>query len=146
MVDRRFRRRQLLLLAIPVVVLAFVVSFRVFDPKDPCPEPSAAPSAQTALLPASLSFDQIGTVTQVRRNGREIIVRAFTTKPLDEATILIQDAVTAAGYRFTGMESEGVETQIFFSKGLLAAGHARVIQSACAERRDIDLTLVDRAS
>jgi hypothetical protein len=68
-VERRFRRRQLLLLAIPVAALAFLVSVRVFDPDDPCPEPSAAPPAQTALLPAGLSFDQIGTVTGVRKTA-----------------------------------------------------------------------------
>ena len=145
MVERRFRRRQLLLLAIPVIVLAFVVSFRVFDPKDACQEPSAAPAAQTALLPAGLSFDQVGTVTHVRRDDRNVIVRAFTTKPLDEATVLIQDAVTAAGYRFTGMDSEGVEAEVFFNSGSLAAGRAEVRQSPCAGRWDIDLTLLDRA-
>jgi hypothetical protein len=145
MVERRFRRRQLLLLAIPVVVLAFVVSFRVLEPQDPCPEPSAAPRGQTALLPAGLSFDQVGTVTHVRRDGRQVIVRAFTTKPPDEATVLIQDAVTAAGYRFTGMDSEGVEAEVFFNSGSLAAGQALVRPSGCAGRWDIDLTLLDRA-
>jgi hypothetical protein len=128
-----------------MVVLAFVVSFRVFDPKDLCQEPSAAPPAQTALLPAGLSFDQVGTVTHVRRDDRHVIVRAFTTKPLDEATVLIQDAVTAAGYRFTGMDSEGIEAEVFFNSGSLAAGLAEVRQSPCAGRWDIDLTLLDRA-
>lgn len=145
MVERRFRRRQLLLLAIPVVVLAFVLSFRVFDPKDPCQAPSAAPAAQTALLPDGLSFNQVGTVTHVRRDDRNVIVRAFTTKSLEESTVLIQDAVTAAGYRFTGMDSEGVEAEVFFNSGSLAAGRAEVRQSPCAGRWDIDLTLLDRA-
>ena len=145
MVDRRFRRRQALLLAIPVAALAFLVSVRILDPDDPCDDPGAAPPAQRALLPEGLSVDQVGTVTQVRRDGRNIIVRAFTKKPLDEATILIQDAVTAAGYRFTGMDSEGIEAQVFFSQGLLAAGQARVRQSPCAGRRDIDLTLLGPA-
>lgn len=144
MVDRRFRRRQLLLLAIPVAALAFLVSVRVFDPEDPCPEPSAAPPAQTALLPAGLSFDQVGTVTHVRRDDRHVIVRAFTTKPLEESTVLIQDAVTAAGYRFTGMDSEGFEAEVFFNSRSLAAGQALVRQSACAGRWDINLTLLDR--
>jgi hypothetical protein len=145
MVERRFRRRQLLLLAIPVAALAFLVSVRVLDPEDPCPEPSAAPPAQTALLPAGLSFDQVGTVTRVRRVDRQVTVKAFTTKPLDESTVLIQDAVTAAGYRFTGMDSEGIEAEVFFNRGSVAAGQALVRQSACAGRWDIDLTLLDRA-
>lgn len=145
MVERRFRRRQLLLLAIPAAALAFLVSVRVLDPEDPCPEPSAAPPAQTALLPAGLSFDQVGTVTRVRRVDRQVTVKAFTTKPLDESTVLIQDAVTAAGYRFTGMDSEGIEAEVFFNRGSVAAGQALVRQSACAGRWDIDLTLLDRA-
>lgn len=144
MVDRRFRRRQLLLLTIPVVVLAFVLSFRVFDPDDPCQDPSAAPPAQTALLPEGLSLGGVGTVTQVRKDRRQVTVRAFTAKPIDEAAIVIQDAVTAAGYRFTGMESEGVEAQVFFSSGSVAAGSALVRESGCAGRRDIDLVLLDR--
>jgi hypothetical protein len=145
MVERRFRRRQLLLLAIPVAALAFLVSVRVLDPVDPCPEPSAAPPAQTALLPAGMSFDQVGTVTHVRRVDRQVTVKAFTTKPLDESTVLIQDAVTAAGYRFTGMDSEGIEAEVFFNRGSVAAGQALVRQSPCAGRWDIDLTLLDRA-
>ena len=144
MVERRFRRRQLLLLAIPVVVLAFVLSFRVFDPKDPCQEPSAAPASQTALLPAGLSFDQIGTVTGVRKDGRHIIVQAVTTKPPDEASVLIQEAVTAAGYRFVGADSEGVEAEVFFSLGAFAGGQAHVQPAAaCASRWDIEAVLLD---
>ena len=146
MVERRFRRRQLLLLAIPVAALAFLVSVRVLDPEDPCPEPSAAPSAETALLPAGLSFDQVGTVTHVRRRDDDhVTVKAFTTKTLDESTVLIQEAVTAAGYRFTGMDSEVFEAEVFFNSGSLAAGRAEVRQSPCAGRWDIDLTLLDRA-
>jgi hypothetical protein len=146
MVERRFRRRQLLLLAIPVAALAFLVSVRLLDPEDPCPEPSAAPSSETAFLPAGLSLDQVGTVTHVRRrDDRHITVKAVTTKPLDESTVLIQEAVTAAGYRFTGMDSEGTEAEVFFNSGSVAAGLALVRQSACADRWDIDLTLLDRA-
>ena len=144
MVERRFRRRQLLLLAIPVVVLAFVLSFRVFDPKDSCQEPSAAPAAQTALLPAGLSFDQIGTVTGVRKDGRHIVVQAVTTKPPDEASVLIQDAVSAAGYRFVGADSEGVEAEVFFSLGAFAGGQARVRPAAaCSSQWDIEAVLLD---
>jgi hypothetical protein len=146
MVERRFRRRQLLLLAIPVAALAFLVSVRLLDPEDPCPEPSAAPSSQMALMPAGLSFDQVGTVTNVRRwDDNHVTVKAFTTKTLDESTVLIQEAVTAAGYRFTGMDSEGNEAEVFFNSGSVAAGLALVRQSACAGRWDIDLTLLDRA-
>jgi hypothetical protein len=142
-VERRFRRRQLLLLAIPVVVLAFVLSFRVFDPKDSCQDPTAAPAAQDALLPAGLSFDQVGTVTAVRKDGRHIVVQAVTTKPPDEASVLIQEAVTAAGYRFVGADSEGVEAEVFFSLGSFAGGQAHVEPAACAGRWDIEAVLLD---
>ncbi len=99
-----------------------------------------------ALMPSGLSFDQVGTVTRVRRrDDNHVTVKAFTTKPLDESTVLIQDAVTAAGYRFTGMDNEGTEAEVFFNRGSVAAGLALVRQSACAGRWDIDLTLLDRA-
>ncbi len=107
------------------------------------PEPSAAPAAQTALLPAGLSFDQIGTVTGVRKDDRHIIVQAVTTKPPDEASVLIQEAVTAAGYRFVGADSEGVEAEVFFSLGAFAGGQAHVQPAACAGRWDIEAVLLD---
>ena len=144
MTDRRHRRRSLLLLAIPVLTLAFVVSTRVLGQENPCRTPDAAPRAETALMPSGLSFDQIGTVTGVRKDGRHIIVQAVTTKPPDEASVLIQEAVTAAGYRFVGADSEGVEAEVFFSLGAYAGGQAHVQPAACAGRSDIDLVLLDR--
>jgi hypothetical protein len=87
--------------------------------------------------------DQIGTVTRVRKDERHVIVQAVTTKPLDEATVLIQDAVTAAGYRPAGMD-EGFEAEVFFTTGSYAAGQARVRQFGCEGRWDIDLVLLDR--
>lgn len=111
-----------------------------------CPAPSAAPAAETALLPAGMSFDRIGTVTQVRKASGRITARAVTTKPLDEVTVLIQDAVTAAGYRPAGMDSEESEAEVFFTVGTYAAGQARVRQAACAGSWDIDLDLIDPAA
>lgn len=144
MVDRRYRRRSLLLLAIPAATLVFVVSTRVLGPENPCRTPDAAPRAETDLMPAGLDFDRIGTVTNVQRDERHITMQAFTTKPIDEVAVLIQDAVVAAGYRPAGTESEGVEAHVFFTTGPYAAGQARVRQSACAGRRDIDLVLLER--
>jgi hypothetical protein len=144
MTDRRHRRRSLLLFAIPVLTLVFVVSTRVLGQENPCRTPDAAPRAEIALMPAGLSFDQIGTVTGVRKDGRHIIVQAVTTKPPDEASVLIQEAVTAAGYRFVGADSEGVEAEVFFSLGAYAGGQAHVQPAACAGRSDIDLVLLDR--
>jgi hypothetical protein len=142
--ERRRSRRRWLLAGIPVAALLVVLSARAFDVADPCDSPSAAPRAETELLPAGLSFDQIGTVTRVRKADRHVMVRAVTTKPLDEVTVLIQDAVTAAGYRYSGMDTEGYEAEVFFTTGRYAAGQARVRQAACAGRWDIDLVLLDR--
>jgi len=144
MVERRFRRRQLLLLAIPVVVLAFVVSFRALDPKNLCPAPSAAPQSELALMPAGLSLEGIGTVTDVRKDERYFRVKAFTTKPLDHVGVLIQEAVIAAGYRPAGIDTEGTETQVFFLRGSFAGGQATVRWAGCDGRSDIDLVLLDR--
>jgi hypothetical protein len=95
-------------------------------------------------MPAGMSFDQLGTVTRVRKAERHLMVHAVTTKPIDEVTVLIQDAVTAAGYRPAGMDNEGFEAEVFFTTGSYAAGLARVRQSGCEGRWDIDLVLLDR--
>jgi hypothetical protein len=42
------------------------------------------------------------------------------------------------------MDSEGFEAEVFFTRGPYAAGQARVEQSACQGRWDIDLVLLDR--
>jgi hypothetical protein len=108
-----------------------------------CAAPSPAPPAEMVLLPAGLSFDQIGTVTHVERTGGHITMQAVTTKPLDESTVLIQDAVTGAGYRPAGMDSEESEAEVFFSSGTTAAGQARVWQAECKDLWNIDLSLVE---
>jgi hypothetical protein len=108
-----------------------------------CPEPSAAPAAETALMPDGLSFDRIGTVTHVVSTDGHVTVQAVTAKPLDEVTVLIQDAVTAAGYRPAGMDNEGFEAEVFFTAGTYAAGQALVRRGDCEGQWDIDLVLVD---
>jgi hypothetical protein len=108
-----------------------------------CPAPSAAPAAEIALLPKGLSFDQIGTVTHAQHAAGHFTVQAVTTKPLNEVTVLIQDAVTAAGYRPAGMDNEGDEAEVFFTYGSLAAGQARLERAECAGQWDIDLDLID---
>jgi hypothetical protein len=107
-----------------------------------CADPSPAPRAETALMPAGLSLDGIGTVTHVVSTDGHVTVRAVTDKPLDEVTVLIQDAVTAAGYRPAGMDNEGFEAEVFFTAGQYAAGQALVRRADCDGRWDIDLVLV----
>jgi hypothetical protein len=116
------------------------------DANAACPTPSPAPPAETALMPAGLSFDRIGTVTRVRSTEGHVMVQAVTTKPLDEVTVLIQDAVTAAGYRPAGMDNEGFEAEVFFTSGSYAAGQALVRRAECEGQWDIDLNLIDPAA
>jgi hypothetical protein len=142
-VARRRRRRRIWLAGFALAALVVALTARRPDLDDPCEAPSAAPPAESALLPAGLSFHGIGTITQVRKDEPHVTVRAVTTKPLDEVTVLIQDAVTAAGYRPAGMDNEGFEAEVFFTAGSYAAGQARVEQSACAGRWDIELVLLD---
>jgi len=97
-------------------------------------------------MPPGLSLDQIGTVTRVRKDKLHVMVHAVTTKPLDEVTVLVQDAVTAAGYRPAGMDNEGFEAEVFFTTGPYAAGQALVRGTACKGRWSIDLVLLDRQS
>jgi hypothetical protein len=95
-------------------------------------------------MPAGLSLGRIGTVTRVRKNQRHVMVRAVTSKSLDEVTVLVQDAVTAAGYRPAGMDNEGFEAEVFFTTGPYAGGQALVRRAGCEGRWDINLVLLDR--
>ena len=108
-----------------------------------CAAPGTAPASEAALLPDGLSFDGIGTLTHVARAEGHISATAVTTKPLEEATVLVQDAVVAAGYRPAGMDNEGFEAEVFFTRGQLAAGQAIFRQGACEGRWDIELILID---
>ena len=139
------RRRAAVVGGVAAVALVTFVGTRLIGrekPYDPCPPPVAAPAAQLALLPPGLTFEEIGTVTRVRRDARNLMVRAVTQKPLNEATINNQDAVVAAGYRPAGMDNEGFEAEVFFTTGPYAAGMARVRR--CRTRWDIDLVLLNR--
>jgi hypothetical protein len=145
MLERLRRHGRLTVVAIAVAALVVVgaIALDRGGPHDPCEGPSAARPAETALMPAALSFDRIGTVTRVRRNDRHLIVHAVTTRPIDQITVLLQDAVTAAGYRPAGMDNEGFEAEVFFSTDVYAAGQALVRRSACEGRWDITLVLLD---
>jgi NADPH:quinone reductase-like Zn-dependent oxidoreductase len=116
------------------------------DAKGACPTPATAPPAETALLPAGMSFDSFATVTHVQKTQGHLTVRAITAKPIDEVTVLIQDAVTAVGYRPAGMDNEGFEAEVFFTAGSYAAGQALVRRGACEGQWDIDLVLIDPAA
>jgi hypothetical protein len=94
-------------------------------------------------MPAGLSFEKVGTTTHVDKSSGNITVRAVSTKPLDEVTVLIQDAVTAAGYRPAGMDSEGDEAEVFFTSGSVAAGQATVREAQCDGHWNIELVLID---
>jgi hypothetical protein len=145
MVELRRHRRRLSVAAITAAALLLVVlGARALGRDDSCGAPDAAPAAQTALMPDGMSFDRIGTVTRVRKVDRHVMVQAVTTKPIDEATVLIQDAVTAAGYRPAGMDNEGFEAEVFFTTGPYAAGQARLRWAGCEDRWNIDLVLIDR--
>jgi hypothetical protein len=149
MVERLRHPRRLAVVAIAAAALLVFVSAKVLagdHPPDPCQAPSAAPPAETALIPAGLSFGQIGTVTRVRKDNLHVMVHAVTSKPIDEVTVLIQNAVTAAGYRPAGMDNEGFEAEVFFTTRSYAAGQALVRGTACEGRWDISLVLLDRKS
>lgn len=108
-----------------------------------CSSPSPAPAGETALMPAGLSLDRVGTVTHVVKTAGNVTVQAVASKPLDELTVLIQDAVTAAGYQPSGMDSEEDEAEVFFTSGSYAAGQAKVRGSGCEGRWNVELVLID---
>lgn len=116
------------------------------EAKGACETPASAAPAETALLPRGLSLTGFATVTRVQKTQGHLNVRAVTAKPLDEVTVLIQDAVTAAGYRPAGMDNEGFEAEVFFTAGAYAAGQALVRRAACEGQWDIDLVLIDPAA
>src|ERR1044072_8905737 len=108
-----------------------------------CSNPNPAPANEMALLPAGLSLERVGTVTHVEEPVGNVTLQAVATKPLDELTVLIQDAVTAAGYRPAGMDNEGDEAEVFFNAGSVAAGQAVVREADCEGRWTIELVLID---
>ncbi|HWM04713.1 MAG TPA: hypothetical protein VNP92_20440 [Actinophytocola sp.] len=143
MVERGIHRQRSTVLAGTAALLIALGGCSAGPGGDACQAPSPAPPAETALMPDGLSFDQIGTVTRVISTQGHITVRAVTAKPLDEVTVLIQDAVTAAGYRPAGMDNEGFEAEVFFTSGLYAAGQAVVRRAECEGQWNIELVLID---
>ena len=139
----RGRRRLLVVAAGTLVALLVAVGVLSRGSTDhACDAPEQAPPAELALLPDALSLDRVGQVTRVLRNRNYVNVFAVTAKPLDDVTVLIQDAVTAAGYRPAGMDNEGFEAEVFFTTKQFAAGQARIRSSACKGRWDIHLVLL----
>jgi hypothetical protein len=132
-------------LALSVAVALLLVTAGCSDGNDKagCPSPTRAPESETALMPDGLDFDGIGTVTHVVSTDGHVTVQAVSDKPLDEVTVLIQDAVTEAGYRPGGMDNEGFEAEVFFTSGDYAAGQALVRKGDCEGQWDIDLVLVE---
>jgi hypothetical protein len=59
--------------------------------------------------PGRTTLTEVGTVTGVAKTQGHLTVRAVTSKPIDEVTVLIQDAVTAGavGRRAGADRSEG---------------------------------------
>jgi hypothetical protein len=147
MVELRRHRRRFVAVAFAATALLLVaLGSRALAPDgsaDPCTPPRTAPPAETALMPAGLSFDQVGRVTRVRKDQLHFMVQAVSTKPIDELTVLIQDAVVAAGYRPAGMDNEGFEAEVFFNTGTYAGGQALVRRTSCPGRWNIDLILLD---
>jgi hypothetical protein len=68
--------------------------------------------------PGRTTLTEVGTVTGVAKTQGHLTVRAVTSKPIDEVTVLIQDAVTAAG-------------------------QALVRRAACEGQWDVELVLID---
>ena len=141
--ERRRRRRRVLLAVVGVAALVLVFTAWRPDLEDPC-DARAASEAAISLLPAGLSLGGIGTVTGVQKDEPYINAQVVATRPLEELTVLIQDAVTAAGYRPAGMDGEEFEAEVFFTLDSYAGGQARIERSVCAGRWDIDLVLLDR--
>ncbi|MGL4178432.1 MAG: hypothetical protein ACRCSN_20440, partial [Dermatophilaceae bacterium] len=131
----RRRSRALLTLVAMLGSLSGVLAGCATEPDTgECAEVREAPAAEVALLPAGLSFDAVGPVTEVGRDDGYLTVRAVTDRPIDDATVRIQDAVTRAGYRPAGMDNEGFEAEVFFVSGTYAAGQAVVRRGDCAGR------------
>lgn len=131
----------------PVALFALVASLVTGCSSDSsgeaCPTPTAAPASDIALLPKGLSLDEVGTTTKVVSTEGHFSIHAVTSKPLEEVTVAIQNAVTAAGFRPAGMDNEGFEAEVFFTAGTYAAGQAIVRAADCEGQWDVDLVLVD---
>ncbi|MGL5863670.1 MAG: hypothetical protein ACRCY9_20725 [Phycicoccus sp.] len=140
---RRRRRAHLTVVAVLLSAAGLLVGCSTEPDAGGCADVRVAPADEVALLPAGLSFDAVGPVTEVLRDGGYLTVRAVTDRPIDDATVRIQEAVTRAGYRPAGMDNEGFEAEVFFVSGTYAAGQAVVRRGDCAGRWDVELVLLD---
>ncbi|NNM45412.1 hypothetical protein HJG52_05255 [Knoellia sp. DB2414S] len=111
-----------------------------------CTAPVPADAAALASLPQGLDLSRLGTVTEVVDQPGSVVARGVTKEPLERSTVLIQDALVAAGYEPGGMDNEGFEAEVFFTKGSYAAGQAVLRRGTCEGQWTFELTTVDPAA
>ena len=111
-----------------------------------CPTPTPAASPELGLLPRGLTLDTVGTVTRVVSTQGHVTVRAVTSKPIDEVTVALQDAVTAAGFRPAGMDNEGFEAEISFIDRKEHNVNFTLRQTDCKGEVSVFVLIEDRGS
>ncbi|MCX9191325.1 hypothetical protein C3Y87_07840 [Carbonactinospora thermoautotrophica] len=107
-----------------------------------CPAPRPASGDELARLPRGLDLTPVGTVTAVDVPQPGYLAVTVDAKgELPRLTAALSRALERAGYTIAGTEDGGVGADVFFTRGELTAGAAKLTPSECPGRATITVTL-----
>lgn len=109
------------------------------------PACTEAPTPGPALTGPLATFDLTGvaTTTSVSTDDGYFVVTARAEGSIQDLTIDFLAVVEGAGYDVAGSDDEGVEAEVFFANGQVAAGQVVLRQSSCPGVVDVRITLLD---
>ena len=104
-----------------------------------CPAPVAA--TDVSSLPDDLNLTSYGVVVRVQQVSGFLSVGVVSARSVsDLAADLVVD-VEKAGYTVLRQDSEGIEADLYLSRGDRETGAIRVYQTSCQQQVGIDITL-----
>lgn len=109
------------------------------------PECTPGPTEPVTLegREAIFDLDDIAVVSGAVTENGYIVIDARSTDPIQDLAIEFVQVVTDAGFDVAGTDNEGVEAEVFFQRGDIAAGVVRMTESTCAGYVDIEISVLD---
>jgi hypothetical protein len=116
------------------------------DPPAARPTPCVTPSAvtDTSALPDDLPLEEYGAVVAIEVEDRSVGATAVSETQIVELYPPLARAVLDAGYDIVASENDGIDAEIFFTKGR-RTGAYRLLRGPCAGQVTIRL-LHDRGA
>lgn len=99
--------------------------------EEAAPCPTLEPGGDLSVLPKGLGLEELGTVTQAFRQGRDVVAEVISETSIVELYPPMARAVLAAGYDILSSENEGFEAEIFFIRGSKIAAAYRLREGPC---------------